>query len=99
VPSPLEGFGLPVLEGMRRGVPVAYSNASTLPEVRGEAVRYSIHATSTRSRPPHGHAGHPALAEDLVSKGLARAKTFHTWERTAEGTLESYERAVAERRR
>src|SRR4029079_12042282 len=32
-----EGFGFPVLEAMRRGVPVACADASSLPEVAGDA--------------------------------------------------------------
>ena len=39
-PSLAEGFGLPVLEAMQRGVPVACSRASSLPEVAGDAARY-----------------------------------------------------------
>ena len=37
LPSFEEGFGLPVLDAMRRGVPVACSNVSALPEVAGDA--------------------------------------------------------------
>ena len=36
-PSLYEGFGLPVLEAMARGVPVACSDRSSLPEVAGDA--------------------------------------------------------------
>jgi glycosyltransferase involved in cell wall biosynthesis len=99
VPSLLEGFGLPVLEAMRRGVPVACSNASALPEVGGDAVRYFDPCdVASITDALVDLLDHPALADELAAKGLARAKSF-TWERTAEGTLESYERAIGERQR
>ena len=39
-PSLCEGFGLPLLEAMERGVPVLSSRATSLPEVGGDAVEY-----------------------------------------------------------
>lgn len=38
--SEFEGFGIPVLEGLRSQVPVIAANASSLPEVGGDAVAY-----------------------------------------------------------
>ncbi len=92
-PSLSEGFGLPVLEAMRRGVPVACSNMSALPEVAGEAALYFDPLNvGDISRTISTLLDDAALAQRLAQAGRERASAY-SWAATAEGTLESYERA------
>jgi glycosyltransferase involved in cell wall biosynthesis len=97
--SSFEGFGLPVLEAMACGTPVITSNATSLPEVAGNA---ALMVTP-------GKVGElvetlllvlrdEALRHDMREQGLRRARLF-SWERTARETLAVYERAVKLRRR
>lgn len=93
LPSITEGFGLPLLEAMGRGVPVACSNISALPEVAGDAAHYfDPFDVSDIARAITEVLADPRLAERLVAAGRRRESSL-TWERTAERTLESYERA------
>jgi glycosyltransferase involved in cell wall biosynthesis len=94
-PSLAEGFGLPVLDALVRGTPVACSNASSLPEVAGDAALYfdpldvdAIASAIDRL------LSDSELRVRLSHAGLEQARKF-SWEKTAERTLASYERALA----
>jgi glycosyltransferase involved in cell wall biosynthesis len=92
-----EGFGIPILEAMRRGVPVACSRASALPEVAGDAARYfDPYDVADIAAAVLEVLDDGELAERLVALGRERQALF-TWEATARGTLESYARAWAAR--
>ena len=93
-PSLYEGFGFPVLEAMRRGVPVACSDRSTLPEVAGEAALLfnpeddaAIHTALVRLLTDE------RLRERLRATGPEQAARFN-WDATAAATAAVYERAL-----
>jgi glycosyltransferase involved in cell wall biosynthesis len=98
LPSLAEGFGLPVLEAMRRDVPVACSNVSALPEVAGAAaLLFDPHDVSAIAKAIADLAADEHLRRTMIERGRVRCREF-TWERTARETLASYRRAIGGRR-
>jgi glycosyltransferase involved in cell wall biosynthesis len=95
VPSLVEGFGLPVLEAMQRGTPVACTRDSALGEIAGDAaVTFDPENESEIAAALVLLLTDPALRAQLVELGRARAATF-TWARCAEQTMAIYRSALA----
>lgn len=93
-PSQYEGFGLPPLEAMACGTPVIVSNASSLPEVVGDAgILLDADDAASWSDALEKLLTDDVRCKDLGARGLEQAKKF-SWERAARETLEVYRSVV-----
>ncbi len=86
-PSFDEGFGLPVLEAMSLGVPVACSRAGALPEAAGEAALYFDPAQPEEIAFCMKQLLSEERRKELSAKGMERASSF-SWDRAAASLIE-----------
>jgi len=88
LPSLYEGFGLPLLEAMSVGCPTITSNASSLPEVGGQAALYiDPHHSEDIEKQVDMLITDPQFRAALIEKGYSQVKTF-SWEMCGEKTLQ-----------
>jgi glycosyltransferase involved in cell wall biosynthesis len=93
-PSFCEGFGLPPLEAMQCGTPVVASNATSLPEVVGDAgILLDPADEDGLCRAVLDLYRNEGLRRDMSRKSLARAGRFH-WNRTVQDTVAAYEKVM-----
>lgn len=93
-PSLYEGFGIPVLEAMKHGVPVVASNASSLPEASGNATLVmDPYDVSQIAETILAALQNPELRTSLAERGERQANRF-SWERAARQTLSVYAEAM-----
>jgi glycosyltransferase involved in cell wall biosynthesis len=93
-PSVFEGFGLPVLEGMQFGAPTLSSNATSMPEVAGDAaILLSPHDPEAWTQAMLDLAADPDKRHRLGLSARARAKQFD-WKRSAASMLAIYAEAM-----
>ncbi len=92
-PSLYEGMGLPPLEAMAAGVPVAAAKTGSIPEVSQDGAEYfdprdpsSIHRALERCL-------EPARRAELLQKGRAVVRKY-TWDEAAEKTVAAYHKVL-----
>lgn len=90
-PSFYEGFGIPLLEAMSSGVPVAASDRSSLPEIGGDAALYfNPENPDEICERIEKIIKDKDLADELRKKGLEQVKVFN-WKDHADGILKAFE--------
>jgi len=98
-PSLYEGFGLPVLEAMEAGVPVACSDTTALPEISaGAALQFDPRLPASIAKAMLSLCQDDGLRARLIAAGHQRAAEFADAERMAREYLDLFDEAIGEGR-
>lgn len=90
LPSFFEGFGIPLVETMSFGCPIAASDRTSIPEVVGDAgILFNPENPEAIAEAIYSVLCDERLKDDLVKKGYERAKMF-SWEKMAQETILAY---------
>lgn len=90
LPSLYEGFGLPAIEAMAHGAPIACSNTGALPEICGEAaVMFDPLSVEDMVAAIERILVDPALRRRLATAAASRARQF-SWRKCAQQTVDVY---------
>jgi len=94
-PSLYEGFGIPPLEAMSFDCPVVCSNASSIPEVVGNAAMlFDPLSAEALGQALAAVLNDVELRQALVSKGRERIKNF-SWDKCAQQTMTIYSKVLS----
>lgn len=94
LPSFYEGFGFPILEAMRAGVPVIAANTTAIPEIIGQAgMLFDAKDAAQLSKLMENLLNDSGRRKNLIEAGQSRAAQF-TWARAAASTLKCYQKAI-----
>lgn len=98
MPSLYEGFGLPLLEAMSRGIPVLTSNCASMPEIAGNAgVLVDPHDANSISQGLSMFLGDDVYRRGLASRAMVNAERFD-WVCAADETWRIFDEAISARR-
>lgn len=95
-PSSYEGFGIPIAEAMKAGCPVVSSNASSIPEVAGDAGLLVDKIEVEEFIKVILKLENKDFRDEIILRGIEQAKNF-SWDKCFEETLEFYKKVVGKK--
>jgi alpha-1,3-rhamnosyl/mannosyltransferase len=98
-PTRYEGFGMPALEAAASGTPVVCARIGPLPEVLADVAEWCERPDVEQIAAGLDRLLHDdARRSELAARGVARADSAHSWQRSADSLAQAYRTAAADAR-